>query len=185
MAIFNLNWTPAGGVNSLNQTAKYKLNGAVTWLTTGFTPANPMNALVNTTQITGLLNNTIYQFQVDTNCSIGGPTSSPIVQRIGFDCLGGFSFIDNNNGTADISILGLNVYTSLNFVQFKVYSDIGALLETSANIPIGVPTVWQTDVLVPGDYEVALQYGSIVNGVQVFSNFGPSTCRYPFTIALV
>ena len=76
-----LNWLPAGGTNSLSQTVQYKATTASTWTTFGIVAAG-----VSTATITGLVNNTMYDFQVLDNCSVGGPTSGTAAHGIQFAC---------------------------------------------------------------------------------------------------
>jgi hypothetical protein len=183
MAIFTLNWSPVGGPNSLNQTARYREKGSVTWLTTGFSPANPIGPLVSTTEVSGLLDNTIYEFQIVNNCNFGGSATSDIFEEMVYACIGGFSYEDNGDGTATFEIVGLDSLPDINLVRFEIYDSTQTfLLATSPNVATGSPTTWTTGVLAEDDYIVKIQYGAIINGIQQFSNFGASTCRYPFSI---
>lgn len=185
MATFTMNWDPVGGVNSINQTVRYRDKGVVPWTTTGFTPSNPVGPLVDSAEVSGLLDNTIYEFQVVNNCSFGGNAASTIYEEIVYACIGGFSYEDNGDGTATFEVVGLELLTDLNLVKFEVYDSTQTfLLQTSPNIAIAAPTTWTTGVLPAEDYIVKIQYGAIVNGSQQFSNFGESTCRYPFTIVV-
>lgn len=183
MAIFSLSWTPAGGPNSLSQSVKHRLKGSGTWLTTDTTPANPQTPLASAASVSGLTNNYIYEFQIDNACTFGGPTSSAIQEEIVYACIGNVTVMDNGNQTATISIGGLNLLPNLNFAKFFIYDSSNTLLlQTSPNVPVASPTNWTTSALVGGNYYVRVQYGAIVNGIQEFSAFGPSTCRYPFEI---
>lgn len=182
MAIFTLNWTPAGGVNSLSQSVKHREKGTGTWLTTNTAPANPVGSAVATADVSTLDNNTIYDFQVDNICEFGGPTSSPVLEQIVYACAGSVLVIENADQTATISISGINLL-SLNVAKFFVYDSTNTtLLETSANIAVAPSTSWTTAALADGDYYIRVQYGAIVNGIQELSAFGPTTCRYSFTI---
>lgn len=77
-----ISWTPAGGSNSLNQTVQYKATDSSTWIT-----FNTVSSSIATITITGLVNNTIYDFQVIDNCSVGGPVPSTVIHAIQFACV--------------------------------------------------------------------------------------------------
>lgn len=81
MASATLTWNAPGGTNSTNQTVKYRLFGASSW--TAFSVVSPST---NTATITGLLDNKIYEFQVDNMCTVGGPSSSSIDRKIKIIC---------------------------------------------------------------------------------------------------
>ena len=76
-----ISWTPAGGSNSVNQTVQYKATTSATWITFGNVASG-----VSTATITGLVNNTKYDFQVIDNCSVGGPTASTAAHGLQFAC---------------------------------------------------------------------------------------------------
>ena len=81
MATAVLNWNAPGGSNSINQTVKYRLNGASSWTTF----AN-VSASTATSTITGLSDNLIYEFQVINNCTVGGPSNSTSDFKIKIIC---------------------------------------------------------------------------------------------------
>lgn len=74
-----LNWTPGAGATS--QDVQYKLSTSGTW-TTHSTVAGS----VNTTTISGLSDNLIYDFRVVTNCAGGTPAPSNQSQQINIIC---------------------------------------------------------------------------------------------------
>lgn len=76
-----INWTPAGGSNSVNQTVQYKATTSATWISFGTVAAG-----IATATITGLVNNTKYDFQILDNCSVGGPTASIAAHGLQFAC---------------------------------------------------------------------------------------------------
>lgn len=77
-----ITWTPATGSNTLNQTVQYKATDSATWISFATVASG-----VSTSTITGLVNNTIYDFQVIDNCSVGGPSSSGVIHAIQFACV--------------------------------------------------------------------------------------------------
>lgn len=81
MAQSIINWSPAGGTNSLSQLVQYKLATSATWITFSTVASG-----IATETITGLLDNRIYDFRVVDNCAVGGPISGQPIQRIKFIC---------------------------------------------------------------------------------------------------
>ncbi len=89
MASIIIIWTPGGGSNVINQTVKRSLSGVNSYSTIG-----TVGATVATYLDTTALDNTLYDYQIITNCSTGGPTIN----------IGGFpSTIYINCGSSDIS----------------------------------------------------------------------------------
>jgi hypothetical protein len=76
-----LTWTPAGGANSSSQDVQYRVSGTSNWTT-----FQNVGATVNTLAITGLSDNTKYDFQIVDNCVVGGPVASAPYTNIKFTC---------------------------------------------------------------------------------------------------
>lgn len=76
-----LTWTPAGGSNSASQDVQYRIRGAGSWTT-----FQNVSASVNTLAVTGLTDNTIYEFRILNNCTVGGSTASNEDEDIKFTC---------------------------------------------------------------------------------------------------
>lgn len=81
MATANLVWTPAGGGNSLSQTVQYKLAPSGVWI-----DHSTVGVAASTATINSLLDNTLYQFRIINNCSVGGPTPGTLDERVKFIC---------------------------------------------------------------------------------------------------
>ena len=75
-----LTWTPASGGNSTGQKVQYRVKGG-TWL-----DWSSVGPLVSTETITGLNDNSIYEFQVVNICSVGGSSVSNQSQGIKITC---------------------------------------------------------------------------------------------------
>lgn len=178
MAYFNMTWTPSTG-NVLDQVVKYRLKGAIPWEGSGIVPGNPQTPTNNAVVISGLLDNNLYEFQIDTTC-LTTTTPSVIVEDMVFACLHegtDFNVVVNPDGTVSFSLAGL-VATDLNQIQISILnSTTHAVVQTSPIIPIAEPTVWVSTPLAVGAYYAKVQYGGIINGSQEMSNFGPGTCR--------
>lgn len=82
MASAVINWTPGGGGNVQSQQIQYRMAGTTSW-TSAVTGLGPT---VNTYTVTGLSDNTIYEFRVVSICSIGGPIYSSILTDIKWYC---------------------------------------------------------------------------------------------------
>ena len=103
MATIIVTWTPGGGANVVSQTVKRSISGANSYSTLA-----TVGAAVSTYTDTTAANNTLYQYQIITNCSVGGPTVN----------LGGFPesiYIDC--GSSDIS-------TSIGYAGSVAYPQI-------------------------------------------------------------
>lgn len=81
MARAIINWTPAGGTNSTNQTVQYKLSTSSTWI-----DFSVESSSVTTKTITGLTLNAIYDFRIVDNCLVGGASGSSVFSGIVFSC---------------------------------------------------------------------------------------------------
>lgn len=81
MASSTINWVPAGGSNSLSQTVQYKRTIDSVWI-----DFSSLAAGIATVSITGLSNNTIYDFRIVDNCAVGGAVPSAVIRGIKFTC---------------------------------------------------------------------------------------------------
>lgn len=77
-----ITWIPPGGTNVINQTVYYKQAMSTTWLTLATVPAT-QNSYTTTIALTP---NTLYDFRVSDNCSVGGTAYSNVDESILFSC---------------------------------------------------------------------------------------------------
>ena len=82
MASAVINWTPGGGGNVTSQEVQYRVQGTTNWTTA----VSGLSTSTNTYTITGLTTNTIYEFRVVSNCSVGGPIYSATMTDIEWFC---------------------------------------------------------------------------------------------------
>jgi hypothetical protein len=82
MAQAVINWTPGGGGNIASQEVQYRVQGTTNWTTA----VSGLSASASTYTITNLAVNTIYEFRVISNCSIGGPIPSATMTDIEWFC---------------------------------------------------------------------------------------------------
>lgn len=103
MATIIVTWTPGGGTNVVSQTVKRSISGANSYSTLA-----TLGAAVSTYTDTTAANNTLYQYQIITNCSVGGPTLNlgAFPESIYIDC-----------GSSDIS-------TSIGYTGSVAYPEI-------------------------------------------------------------
>lgn len=174
MAQFRLNWFNTEVItssNALSQTASYRRKSVGgTWIETGFIPANPLAKSANTTTTTTLLDNVIYEFQVQANCEIGGPTlnSNGIRDGIKMVCIVPNVVSTFNSSTATVNLLN----TDISKVRFTlrrasnnavVYGPVdvtnsGNLAQTLATgLEAETGYYWQTELI------------AVLNGVEVVS----------------
>lgn len=106
MANITISWTPAGGVDSVDQTVQYRLQGSSTWIDTDDSPLAPT---VDTTTIEDLLENEVYEFRIVNNCA-GGSVSTPYVESAILTCTDvSIIDLDYNSGTYSFTDLGGDV----------------------------------------------------------------------------
>lgn len=159
---FELNWTPAGGTTTA-QVAKYRPIGLATWLTGNFSPANILGPLVATTTTVGLNVNQLYEFQVDSNCP-GDVAHSNIYEMVEYD-----------QQVVTPTVVGTDVnvaqppMTSINDVQYELYDQNLSLVDTKVATGTS-PTATFTSVPIGNNYTVKYRQGTLVNGVQLWSD---------------
>ena len=167
-----ITWTPPPGVNTLNQTVKKRVKGSGTWLTTVFSPANPLAPTANTTSTT-LQDNTVYEIQIDSLCSVGGPTPSVISEAIVFNCASlpaftGTTFTYNsiNPGTLP-TFVGSD--TLVNYIVYLYDAAGTTLLQSGAGTTIGSAAAAFTGLLSSTVYTLKFSIIASVNSINVSS----------------
>ena len=80
MATIVLNWTPAAGSNVTGQLVQRKT------LTGSFSTIATLSAVANTYTDTTADDNTVYLYQVVTECEVGGPVESSEVEAVKLVC---------------------------------------------------------------------------------------------------
>jgi hypothetical protein len=108
MANFSLSWTPQPNGNSTGQDIKSRGKTAG--------GAYAVKASVGTTVSTysplSLSDNLVHQVLVCTNCSVGGPADSNVVELVGLTCVGTVTITPaETSGTVSFAALGGDVDT--------------------------------------------------------------------------
>ncbi len=177
-------WTLSTITNTVSQTAKKRSAEDVSWITTGFTPANPLTPSAVTT-VVDVEFNEVYQFQVDNNCTIGGPTGSNIVEGVVFNCP---STSTITTDTTSSTTAGDGVFLPQDIFQVRFTLKLTAD-DSTVYGPIIVPTTGGqattgTTGLTPGtDYYWVYELYAVINGITVISSAAPYslTCTEPIT----
>lgn len=80
MATINLSWTPGSGANVTGQLVQRRTGGGA-WTTIA-----TLNSTASTYSDTTASDNTVYDYQIITNCEVGGPVDSSDASAIKFVC---------------------------------------------------------------------------------------------------
>lgn len=174
MAQFVLNWFAAPVMvnpNAIGQRALYRQKSVGgSFISTGFTPANDLNIVAQTTTSPNLDANKIWEFKVQAICTTGGPTdnSNGLVEALKFACLLPTLSSTSFTATIQLNVAGLDI-TKATFTLHKVSDNSIVYGPVDVN-PSG--TVIQTTATGIDDdtayYWTYVLY-SVVNGVQVAS----------------
>lgn len=156
---FVLTWV-AQGANS--QIAKYRNKGAIAWVTaSNFDPANPLSSVDDTTTVSGLSANTVFEFQVDSICSTT-TNSSDIFEAIRYAC-----------AVLTPSVLGFVIsvtqdpFTTIDTIEYRLKQGAAVLQSGSTT---GSSPNFTFDPVSAGTYKVEWRYGTSINGVTLYSN---------------
>lgn len=120
MASVTLNWTPAGG-SSTGQRVEYRIKS----VGGSWTVASTLSSTANTTTISSLADNTVYEFRVVNMCS-GGDIASMNVEGVKQTCPTASYSVTATSGTITFPHLGGEVskYT------IKLYSSSMTLINS-------------------------------------------------------
>jgi hypothetical protein len=177
----NLTWAPAGGVTSQNQDVQYKAASSTTWITY----AN-VGATVSSASITGLIDNTIYDFRVVNNCTYSGPTPAMATQNAKITCPAVTIFPGYDH--VDYSFVHLGADISKYVVDLLDASDAVLLTNTITSFPIPISSSFSG--LVPStNYKLritvyagaAFAYNKQCEA-QAFATSAPPTCDAPTVV---
>jgi hypothetical protein len=173
MASATINWTPGGGGNVTSQEVQYRIQGATNYTTA----VTGLSSTTATYTITGLDVNTIYEFKVVSNCSIGGPISSGTMTDIEFFCPTITVTPTHNTITYSFSALGGSI--SAYSVQL-LSNDLSTVIQTLTT----VSGVFNSGSIAPStSYKVRLTltagiYTNVCTPVSTATTAAP-TCPLP------
>ena len=158
--VYTLNWVV--GANNVTQTVAYRQRGSVDWISNvNIAAPNPQTAITTSATVSNLNYNTVYQFQVTSNCS-GTANNSSVYESIIYNCQ---ELTDGVNAgvisvnQAPMPTVDIVEYTLLD----SMLSPIQGVMSTGSN-PIGVFTA-----VGAGSYTVQWRYGTLINGATLYS----------------
>ena len=125
-----LNWTAAGGANSVNQDVQRRVFGSTTWAT-----IQTVGPTTNTYVDASALVDTSYEYQIVNNCSVGGPTSGGTAGDTFITCV---TFIANAQGLSIIGEYG-ELFNDTAWSKLQLFDSTGNTVIQSAPAT-GVPT---------------------------------------------
>lgn len=191
MAQIQLNWDNSellASANALTQTMSYRqktVGGA--WLTTGFTPANPMAKTVNAALSTNtLLANVVYEFYLLTNCTENGPTPNDNgqIEQLGFACIIPTVNKDQTTSTANINLAGTDI-TKVRFILRRTSDNAIVYGPVTVNRAGNSAQTLATGLVGNTQYYWQVALFTTVSGVEVVSSsvvyIGDVCGPYPFT----
>jgi len=181
MANFTLNWTPNINSNVSSQQAEYRRRsvGGV-YNSSGFIPGNPLLTTDNTTSISGLLDNVVYEFRISNFCT-EGRTYTANSEAIKFGCVTPTEAHTDTNITATVSSLPSDItkvrFSLLNFDGSSLLQG-PIVVNTSAG---SCPNIFNS--LTPDTtYIIRVEFVALINGVEVTSTL--NTCQVSVTTNL-
>lgn len=178
---FTLTWESDDliGVNALNQTALYRRKsvGGV-FISTGFTPSNNIAKVVESALSPSLLDNVIYEFKIETNCTENGPSSNKngIVEAINFSCLLPTIISNATQTTITLDVTGTDI-TKAKFILRKISDN--SLAAAPVIVSKLVNSITTTIPVAAADYYWQVNLYSLVNGIEVVG----TTCT-PYNVTV-
>lgn len=173
---FTLNWDNTTVVisgNSTGQIASYrkKITGGA-FLTTGFTPANTLAAVVNSVVSPNTLDeNCIYEFKVETQCTINGPAinSNGIIEQIAFNCTDSDTTETDVASTIVLNVAGTDIIKAR--FTLKLVSDGSIISGPNIVARVGNSITGTAIGLTPETgYRWEFELYAMINGVLVISS---------------
>lgn len=184
MAQFDLNWFAAPvmvNTNATGQRASYRQKSiGGSWITTGFTPTNPLAKTAQFTKSPNIATNVVWEFLVEALCTVGGPTSvdNGIQEAIRFECMTPSLTWDTHDATIQLNVNNTDI-TKAQFILYNQSDDTVAVGPVTVN-RTGSIIQYQAVGLTPntGYYWTFVLYAT-VNGVEISSTIVgqlPSPC---------
>jgi hypothetical protein len=159
---FDLSWA-AGTSLGETQTVTYREQGATAWISSAnITAPNPQPYTTTSAVVANLNTNTVYEFQIVSNCGTG-PNYSAIVTGIIYaqqpltDGVNTGVISVNQSPIPTVSVIEYTLVDS-------VLTPIETVIATGTN-PVGVFTAQAS-----GTYYVQYRYGTLINGVTLYSD---------------
>jgi hypothetical protein len=162
---FNLSWT-AGTSLGETQTVSYREQGATAWISSAnIDLANPQAYTTTSAIVKNLNTNTVYEFQIVSNCGTG-PNYSAIVTGIIYSQETLLHGVNN-------SYLSVNQASmpTVDIVEYILLDNNLVPIENAAPVTGSNPVVqFNTAVSSATTYYVQYRYGTLINGVTLYSD---------------
>jgi hypothetical protein len=159
---FGLSWA-AGTSLGETQTVTYREQGATAWISSANINAPNPQAYTTTSAVVENLNtNTVYEFQIVSNCGTG-PNYSAIVTGIIY----ALQTLTVGVNTGVISVNQASMPT-VDIIEYTLVNSVFTPIETvsaTGTNPVGVFTAQAS-----GTYYVQYRYGTLINGVTLYSD---------------
>ncbi len=161
---FVLAWTPSG--SAVSQQSKYRITGTPQWLTApGISPANPETNSASTSTISGSVINTniLYEFAIDSVCVNGGIGTSNVYQMIKYEDDSSFT------NTVVSGVIGVNQNPKrLDNIFYRLKNASNTVIQNVTTT--GSQPAIQFTSVASGNYHVEWRFGTLVNGVVLYSD---------------
>lgn len=196
MSQFTLQWDNSSVLNNNNaigQRASYRSRTVGgDYIATGFSPNNDLAKSAITTDTPVLLDNVVYQFKVETLCTVNGPTinDNDIQEAISFNCISPNITVTTTHAEFNLDVTGTDII-KIRVVTRRASDSV--IIDTSISTRISNNVYYQvydplkvSTLLTPGtNYYFQIELYALVNNVEVKSSsvqFLGETCSpYPFT----
>jgi hypothetical protein len=167
------NTVVAASGNALTQTISYRkrLTGGA-FITTGFTPSNPLAKTDNTASTANTLSyNSVYQFLVQANCTVNGPSinSNGIVEQVRFFCIAPTLVIFDTKVRITLDVTDTDVIKA----RFNIRKESDDTLVQGPNVVnrVGNSIFFEgTGLIAETAYYIQIELYVIVSGVEVVSS---------------
>jgi len=174
MPQFKLDWFAAPVMvnpNATGQRAVYRQKSVGgSFISTGFTPANDLSIVAQTTTSPNLDANKIWEFKVQALCTSGGPTdnNNGIIEALKFACLLPTLSSTSFTATIQLNIASLDITKAV--FSLHLVSDDTIVYGPVTATPLGTIIQTQaTGIDDDTDYYWTFSLKSTVNGVEISS----------------
>ena len=162
MGSFDLSWVPSGTASY--QIAKYRQRGFTEWITgVNFTPPNPLLTAATTTSVGSLDNNTVYQFQIDSVCS-GDVANSNIYEAIRYNCQTLTAVV-----VAGVISVSQPSLVTIDTIEYQLFDSDDILVDNQTATGLNPQATFASQSA--DTYYVNWRYGTLINGVMLYSDY--------------
>lgn len=128
MASASIHWAPSTNNTGIHQEVQYKKNSSSTWIT-----YSTVSITATTATITGLDDNTVYDFRIVSDCNFGGPAPSTAATVIKFVC----PTVTLTPGINSIAYAFAGPGGSITLVNVNLLDNTNTIITTQNPSPVG------------------------------------------------